>query len=94
MVISYFQRTRPDCKIENFYTTGRQKKIDCFSVDGYCSHWKTVFEAMGCSYHFCPCRELRPPLTEEDIKRGSWKRELDELGRSYIQEKGFAVIKM
>ena len=26
MVMSYFQRTRPHCKIENFYTTGRQKK--------------------------------------------------------------------
>ena len=25
MVMSYFQRTRPDCKIESFYTTGRQK---------------------------------------------------------------------
>ena len=35
MVMSYFQRKRPDCKIERFYTTGRQKKIDRFSVDGF-----------------------------------------------------------
>ena len=28
MVMCYFQRTRPDCKIESFYTTGRQKKYD------------------------------------------------------------------
>ena len=28
MVMSYFQRTRPECKIESFFTTGRQKKID------------------------------------------------------------------
>ena len=28
MVMSYFQRQRPDCKIESFYTTGTQKKID------------------------------------------------------------------
>ena len=27
MVISYFQRTRPECEIEIFFTTGRQKKI-------------------------------------------------------------------
>ena len=60
MVTSYFQSTRPDCKIESFFTTGRQKKIDCFSVDGFCSHCNTVFEAMGCFYHFCPCQELRP----------------------------------
>ena len=59
MVMSYFQRTRPDCKIESFYTTGRQKKNDRFSVDGFCSHCNTVFEAMGCFYHFCPSQELR-----------------------------------
>ena len=36
MVMSYFQQSRPDCKIESNVTTGRQKKIDCFSVDGFC----------------------------------------------------------
>ena len=66
--MSYFRRTRPHCKIESFYTTGRKKKNDHFSVDG--------------------------SLTEEDIKRGSRRRELDELRRGYIQEKGFTVIEM
>ena len=94
MVMSCFQRTRPDCKNESFYTTGRQKKIDCFSVDGFCSPCNTVFEAMGCFYHFCPCQELRPSLTEEDIKRSSRKRELVELRRGYLLEKGFNVIGM
>ena len=51
-------------------------------------------EAMGCFYHFCPCQELRPSLTEEDIQRGSKKRELDALRRHYIQDKGFKVIAM
>ena len=27
MVMSYFQSTKPDCKIESFSTTGRQKKM-------------------------------------------------------------------
>ena len=94
MDMSYFQRTRPECEIETFFTTGRQKKFDCFSVDGSCSHCNTVFEAMGCFYHFCPCQELRPPLIEEDIQRGSKKRELDALRRHCIQEKGFKVIEM
>ena len=92
--MSFFQRTRPDCKIESFYTTSRQKKNDCFSVDGFCSHCNTVFEAMGCFYHFCPCQELHPTLTEEDIKCCSRKRELNELRRGYIQEKGFTVIEI
>ena len=94
MVMFFFQRTRPEGKIESFFTTGKQKKIDCFSVNGFRSHCNTVFEAMGCFYHFCPCQELRPSLTEEDIQRGSKKRELDALRRHYIQEKGFKVIEM
>ena len=94
MVMSYFQRTRTDCEIESFFTTGRQKKIDCFSVDGFCSHFNTVFEAMGCFYHFCPCQEPRPSLTEKDIQRGSMKRLLDALRRHYLQEKGFKVIEL
>ena len=79
MVRSYLQRTRPDCKIESFYSTGRQKKNDCFCVDGSFSHCNTVFEAMTSFNPFFPCQELRPSLTEEDIKRGSSKREIDEL---------------
>ena len=88
MVLSHFQRTRPECEIKSFFTTGRQKKVDCFSVDGFCSHCNTVFEAKDCFYHFCACQELRPSLTEEDVERGSKKRELDASRRPYKQEKG------
>ena len=94
MVKSYFQGTRPECENESFFTTGRQKKIDCFSVDGFCSHCNNVFEAMGCFCHFGLCQELRPSLTEEDIQRGSKKGKLDALRRHYVQEKGFKVIEM
>ena len=94
MVMSYFQRTRPECEIESFITAVSRKKIDCFSVDGFCSHCTAVFEAMGCFYQFCPCQELRPSLNEEDIQRGSKKRELDALRRQYIQKKGYNVIRI
>ena len=94
IIMSHLQRTRPECKTESFLTTGRQKKIDCVSVDGFCSHCNTVFEAIGCFYHFCPCQELRPSLTEEEIQRGSKKRELDALRRHYIHEKGFKVFEL
>ena len=70
MVMSYFQRQRPDCKVESFYTTGTQKKIDCFKIDGFCAHCNTVFDAMCCFYPYCPCQETRASLTKEDIKRG------------------------
>ena len=33
-------------------------------------------------------------LIEEDIKRDSRKRELDELRRDYMQEKGFTVFEL
>ena len=46
--LSYYQETRPECRNESFHTSGNQKKNDCFIVDGYSDHCKTVFEAMGC----------------------------------------------
>ena len=94
MVMSFYQELRPECKIQSFYTTGKQKKIDCFHVDGYCDHCKTVFEAMGCYYHFCSCQETRPSLSEQDIERGNKKREMDELRREYIKERGYKIQEM
>ena len=94
MVLSYFQQSRPGCKIESNVTFGRQKKIDCFSVDGICYHCKTVFEAMGCYYHYCLCQEARSSLTDTDIERGVKKRQQDEMRRDYIQQKGYQIVEM
>ena len=74
MVMSYFQQSRPECKIESNVTTGRRNRIDCFSVDGICYHCNTIFEAMGCYYHYCPCQEACPSLTDTVIERGVKKR--------------------
>ena len=65
LVMSYFQRVRPQCKMGSFYTRGTQKKIDANSDDGFYRHCNTVFEAMGCYYLYCPCQEARPSLTED-----------------------------
>ena len=35
IVSSYFQRMRPDCKIESFCTTGRQKKLTASVLMGF-----------------------------------------------------------
>ena len=51
MVMSYFQQSQPERKIESKVTFGKQKSIDCSSVDGFFYHCNTVFEAMGCYFH-------------------------------------------
>ena len=56
IVVSYFQQICPECRIESNIATGRQKKIYCFSVDGNCNNCNTVFEAIGCYFHYCPCQ--------------------------------------
>ena len=93
-LLSYFQQSRPDCKIESNVTTGRQKKIDCFSVVGNCYYCNAVFEAMGCYYHYCHCQEVRPSLTDTDLQRGMKKRQQDEMRRDYIQQKGYQIVEM
>ena len=59
-VMSYFQRTRPEFEIESFFTTGRQKKIDCFSADGFCFHCNTVFKAMFAFTSSVPVKSCVP----------------------------------
>ena len=76
---------------ELFYNR-QTEKIDCFSADGISSHWNTLFEAIGCFSLFCPRIEVRPSLTEEDIQRGSQKREPVLLRQGYKQEKGSTII--
>ena len=88
MVMSYLQSQRPNCTIESYYTTGTQKKIDCFNVDGFCAHCKTIFEAMGCYFHFCASQEARASMSEEETQKGLKKREYDELRRDYLRNKG------
>ena len=94
MVMSYLQSQRPECIIESYYTTGKQKKIDCFSVNGFCAHCDTVFEAMGCYFLFCPCQEARASLSEEEMQRGIRKREHDELRRDYLRNKGYNIVEV
>ena len=94
MVLSYFQQSRPDCKIESNVTTGRQKKINCLSVGGICYLCNNVFEAMGCYYHYCHRQEARPSLADTDLQRGMKKRQQHEMRRDYIQQKGYKIIEM
>ena len=88
MVLSYFQQSRPNCRIESNVTTGRQKKIDCSSVDGICYQCNTVFEAIGGCFQYCPCQEARPSLTENEIMRGIKKRDQMPKCAKNIQKKG------
>ena len=75
MVMSYYQETRPECRIESFHTSGNQKKIDSFNVDGFCDHFKTVFEALGCYYHFFLARRLVPHLMRQILREGKNERD-------------------
>ena len=76
MVMSYFQRFRPQCEVESFkflhdrYT----EKVDAYKIDGFCGHCNTVFQAMGCFYHFCPCQEAHLSVTDEKLLRGNKKK--------------------
>ena len=93
MVLSYFQQTRPECRIESNVTTGRQKKIDCFSVDGICNHCNTVSEAMGCYFHYCPCQEARPALTDNEIMRGKKRGNKTRCAKNISNRKDTKLLK-
>ena len=52
MVMYYFQRTRPGCKIESFYRTSRQK-------NGFCSQSNAVNEAKRSLNAFASVKYVR-----------------------------------
>ena len=58
------------------------------------AHIVRLFEAMGCFYQYCSCQEARPALTEEDVERVNKKREMDQMRKPYIKEKGHNVVEM
>ena len=93
MLLSDFQQSRLDCKVESNFSTGRQKN-DCFSVDGICYHCNTVIEAMGCYFHYCLCQEARPSLTDNENLKRMKEREQDQMRKEYIQQKGYKIIEM
>ena len=49
---------------------------------------------MRCYYHYCPCQEARPSLTDTDIESGVKKRQQDEMRRDFIQQKGYQIVEM
>ena len=71
-----------------------RKKIDSCSVDGFCGHCQTIFEALGCYYHFCPCRETQPILDKDEFENGIRKRESDILRRLHLEKKGYKIVEM
>ena len=63
-------------------------------MDGFCGHCQTIFEALGCYYHFCLCRETQANLSEDEFEFGIRKRESDKLRKLYLEKKGYKVIEM
>ena len=45
-------------------------------------------------YQYFPCQEARSSLNEEDIERGNKRREVDQMRKHYIKEKGCNVVEM
>ena len=92
IVMRYAQEVNPECNIQSIHTTGDQKRIGPYSVDGFCAHCNTIYEAMGCYFHFCPdCQECKTNLSEADIERGQKRRLHDEERAKFLREKGYKI---
>ena len=59
MVRSFYQATRPECTIKSFYTTGKQKKIDAFTVDGFVVTAKQFLKPLDATTTSVPVEKLK-----------------------------------
>ena len=79
-----FKEQDHNAKIVSFYTTGRQKEIDGFNYDGFCSDCSNVSEVTVAYTTFVHFKKyVHTPLKK--IFYVTRKRELDELRQSYLQ---------
>ena len=67
MVFLCFETNWPACSIESNVTSGRQRKINCFSAHRICNQCNTDFETMGYYYHYYVHQEARPFLSDAEI---------------------------
>ena len=52
------------------------------------------YEAMRCYFRFpffCPCKEARASLSEDEMRRGTKRKEIDELRRVYLRNKRYNI---
>ena len=94
MVMDHLQNTRPDCEIQSIQTTGNKHKIDNFSVDGFCGHCNTVFEAMGCFYHGCDCQMVKKEVYAHIVKRWHERRRFDAERKNLIIGRGYEIVEV
>ena len=94
MVMDHLQNTRPDCKIQSIQTTGNQHKIDNFSVDGFCEHCNTVFEAMGCFYHGCNGQMAKKEANAHIVKRWHERRKFNAERKNFIMGKRYEIVEI
>ena len=82
MLMGFFQKSRPDCKIGSFFTIETQRKIDSFSVGGFCSHCNTIFEALlwVASITFANLRKSNLVLQMKTLRREK-EREKEKIAR-------------
>ena len=86
-----FKQPELNAKLRVTTQQEHRKKMIALMLMIFATICKTVFEAMGCYFQFCPCQEARPILTDADIKRGTKKSEMKELRKDYIREKGYST---
>ena len=89
--MSFFQRTRPDCIIESFYTTSRQKKNDCFTSEGFVLIAILCLKQWVAFTTFVPAKKFNS-LSLRGMFNVRVKKELENLRRSFIRGKGFTVL--
>ena len=79
-------------KLRAFTQQELRKSLTVPMQIGFCGHSNSMFETMGCFYHCCPCQEAGPTLTEKPIQSGTKKREMYEMRKEHIGEKGYTVV--
>jgi very-short-patch-repair endonuclease len=69
---------------------GKEKYIEPYRVDGYCSETQEIYELDGCHFHGHQC-ELTSKRNEEWQKKSAQIRERDRVRKEYLESLGYKI---
>ena len=93
MVMSYFQRVRPQCKFESLYTATTQKKLMHTSLRAFVDAATLCLKLWEAIFNIAHFKKLVfRSLTKKKSERH--QKKLDEQREQYLQKKSYSVIEM
>ena len=84
MVIYFFKQQDMNTKLRVTALQEQRKKLNSLELMVIATNVSMFLKQFCCYFHFCFYQEARPNLTDDDVKRRTKKRKMDDLRKNSV----------